>query len=96
MKTIKNVSYSELDAAALNNGYVIEDVVTGCLIDSVLYCKPGDNEHYPMYIAGFETYLNANSSALTVKIARTPGDVEKLLKQWYEYAAAQDNDDAIA
>lgn len=92
MKTLYRVSYSELDKAATNSGYTLEDIVTGCLIDSVLYCKPGDDEHYPMYIAGYETYLNSWSSALTVKIARTPRDVEKLLNQWYEYAAAQDND----
>ena len=96
MKTLNRVGYRELEDAAIAAGYELIDVIDGCLVDSVLYCKPGDDEHYPMYIAGYETYLNTWSSALTVKIARTPRDVEKLLKQWDEYAAAQNNDDAIA
>lgn len=82
MKTIYHVSYTELETAANNAGYELVETITGCLIDSVLYVLPATDKTLPVYIAAFETYLNCWSSALTVKIARTPGDVEKLLRQW--------------
>ena len=85
MKKLEHVSYIELDAAAVKNGYMIEDIIAGCLVDSVLYIKPETETKQSIIIAGFETYLNSWSSCLTVYIARTEKDREKLLKQWYEY-----------
>ena len=74
MKTLYKVSYTELDAAAINAGYELIEVIDGCLVDSVLYCKEAPGV-YPIYIAGFETYLNANSRVLAKKwgIRRQPG-----------------------
>jgi len=85
MKKLNNVSYKDLDAAAIKNGYVIDDVIDGCLIDSVLYIKPETETRQAVIIAGFETYLNSWSSCLTVYIARTEKDRAKLLKQWDNY-----------
>ena len=85
MKKIDHVSYKDLDAAAIKNGYVIDDVIDGCLIDSVLYIKPETETRQAVIIAGFETYLNEWNSCLTVYIARTEKDREKLLKQWDNY-----------
>ena len=83
MKKIERVSYSDLETAAVKNGYVLEDVINGCLVDSLLYVKcskkPGYND---IYIAAFETYLNSWSSCLTVYIARTENDIQKLLALW--------------
>lgn len=85
MKKLEYVSYNELDAAAVKNGYEIMESITGCLVDSVLYVKPETETRQSIIIAGFETYLNSWSSCLTVYIARTEKDREKLLKQWYKY-----------
>lgn len=85
MKKLERVSYNELDAAAVKNGYELMESITGCLVDSVLYIKPETETKQSIIIAGFETYLNSWSSCLTVYIARTEKDREKLLKQWYEY-----------
>ena len=83
MKKIERVSYSDLETAAAKNGYVLEDVITGCLVDSVLYVKHSSKPDYnDIYIAGFETYLNEWSSCLTVYIARTENDIQKLLIMW--------------
>lgn len=82
MKRIENVSYSELDNAAAANGYVLIDIVEGCLIDSVLYEKSETETKQSILIAGIETYLNSNSSCLTVYIARTENDKNKLIEKW--------------
>lgn len=85
MKKLEYVSYNELDAAAVKNGYELMESINGCLVDSVLYIKPETETRQPIIITGFETYLNCSSSCLTVYIARTEKDREKLLKRWYEY-----------
>ena len=85
MKKLEHVSYNELDAAAVKNGYELMDSIAGCLVDSVLYVKPETETRQSIIIAGFETYLNSWSSCLTVYIARTEKDREKLLKQWDKY-----------
>ena len=82
MKTIKNVGYSDLIQALEKNGYKIVDSLDGSLIDNVLYIKEARPGYNPIYIAGFETFLNCCSSALKVMIARTEKDIEKLLKIW--------------
>ena len=83
MKKIECVSYSGLEAAATKNGYVLDDVINGCLVDSLLYVKYSEKPGYnDIYIAAFETYLNSWSSCLTVYIARTENDIQKLLALW--------------
>lgn len=85
MKKLNNVSYKDLDAAAVKNGYEIMESIAGCLVDSVLYIKPETETKQSIIIASFETYLNSCSSCLTVYIARTEKDRAKLLKQWDNY-----------
>lgn len=82
MKIIKNVNYLDLEAAAINNGYILIDSIDECLNDSYLYEKPEMETQQAILIAGFETYLNCWSSCLTIYIARTEKDRAKLLKQW--------------
>lgn len=86
MKKLNRVDYKELEQAATNNNYELIDVIDGCLVDSVLYVKHSSKPDYnDIYIAGFKTYLNEWSSALTVYIARTTNDIDKLLKKWSQY-----------
>ena len=82
MRKIERVSYLDLEAAAINNGYCLIDSIDECLCDSVLYEKPETETKQAILMAGFETYLNCWSSCLTVYIARTEKDREKLMTIW--------------
>ena len=82
MKKIENVSYSDLQAAVIKNGYQLADSIEECLIDSYLYEKPETEKTQYILIAGFETYVNSWASCLTVYIARTEKDCAKLMAMW--------------
>ena len=96
MKTLYKIGWNELINAAVNNGYELIDSVVGCLIDSVLYIKPETETTQAILLAGFDTYLNEWSSCLTVYIARTEKDRDKLYKKWESFKAAQETEETTA
>lgn len=76
---------------AQNNG-VVEDVIEGCLIDSLLiYCKHG-------IAMAMETYKNAWSSCYTISFVRNKGDQQSkvdsisLLNKWYTLANQEEEE----
>ena len=96
MKTVYRVGYKDLENAARENGYQLIDTIEGCLVDSVLYEKPGKPGYQSILIAGFETYLNSWSSCLTVYIARTERDRARLWDKWSKaQEAAETEENAV-
>ena len=89
MKTINNVRYSDLMESLNNNGYEFIDCMDGCLLDDLM-CEKNKKDCYSILLLAFETYLNANCSLYTVKIARTPKDYEKLQNLWEERRQARE------
>ena len=94
MRKMQNVSYSDPDRAAAAKGFKLDDTVPGSLVDNVLYVLPGTENTYPAYMAGYETYENMWSSVLTVYIARTPRDIERLLARWNSISIAYQREQA--
>ena len=93
MRKYQRVSNSELQEL-LNKmqDYECCECTEGCLLDSAIYAAT-NKRGCEMTIAAFETYLNEWSSAYTVYIAVTEGDVKKLWNKWYEFVEANEQNE---
>lgn len=93
MRKYQRVSNSELQEL-LNKmqDYECSECTEGCMLDSAIYTAT-NKRGCEMTIAAFETYLNEWSSAYTVYIAVTEGDVRKLWKKWDEFVEANEQNE---
>ncbi|MBO6194622.1 MAG: hypothetical protein J6O00_10825 [Clostridiales bacterium] len=96
---MKEYQLSQSEATELINGleekfgvpFESIDAREGCLTDYFIG-RFNIEGSWPVTIMAKEHYLNPNSSDLTVTIARTEKDNEKLLKRWDEFTEAYDKE----